>query len=67
MLSRPCHLQVQVMSVPDPLLSERWELMVLAKMVVNRVMKRPTKESTVDVMLRRWILGRGEGNRAAAR
>ena len=59
MLSKPCHLQVQVMSVAEPLLSERWELMVLAKMMVKMVMKRPMKERTVDVMLRRWILGRG--------
>lgn len=33
--------------------------MVLAKMVAKRVMKRPMKERTVAVMLRRWILGRG--------
>lgn len=33
--------------------------MVLAKMVVKRVMKRPVKESTVDAMLSMWILGRG--------
>ena len=59
MLSKPCHLQVHVMSVAEPLLSERWELMVLAKMVVKRVMNRPMKERTVDVILRRWILGRG--------
>ena len=59
MLWKLCHLQVQDMSVPEPVLPERCELMVLAKMVVNRVMKRPMKARIADAMLRRWNFGRG--------
>lgn len=53
------HLQVHDWRVVAEVFSERWEFMVIANAVVKMVMKRESKESTVEVMLRRWNLGRG--------
>lgn len=47
------HWQVHDCSVVAEVLSERWELMVLANAVVKMVTKRQSRESTVEVMLRR--------------
>lgn len=57
MLSKPCHLQVQDVSVPASVLFARWEVMVLAKAVVKTVTLRHRKESRVDKTLRRRSLG----------
>lgn len=51
--SKPDHLQVHDWSEPDVVSLARWELMVLAKMAVNRVVKRHADERMLDVMFRR--------------
>ena len=55
--SKPCHLQVQEVSVPASVLFARWEVTVLAKAVVKIVTLRHRKEKTADSRLRRRSLG----------
>lgn len=56
---KPDHLQVHDWRVPAEVFSERCELIVLANIAVNIVVKRHSRERMMEVMLRRWNLGRG--------
>ena len=56
---KPDHLQVHDWRVVTEVFPERWELIVVANIVVKIVVTRQSRESTVDVMLRRWNFGWG--------
>lgn len=52
--SKPCHLQVQDVRLPEEVLDARLLMIVEAKMMVNRVAKRERNERMLEMRLRLW-------------
>ena len=57
-LSKPCHLQVHELRVPEYMLYAKLLVMIEAKMTVKRAAQRQTNERTVETMFVLWSLCR---------